>query len=149
MHMTPEHAVGGYNNALFQNLDFVKQVSQAIQEHSDVMARCEHNRWNMEKLLMGFAPIGKQEDDELRQLIVDGSVRDTVAFKKLKNDLKRSPLNVHPNICDFEHLELTDPWAKDFDGVLNNALPEILLIVDGYHTPAYWQWRNMYSGSSE
>ena len=58
-------------------------------------------------------------------------------FKQIKEDLKHSPDKIHPNICDFAHLDVIDPGAKGYDQKLNNEIPKILILVDGYNTRAH------------
>ena len=49
----------------------------------------------------------------------------------IKKDVKESELRMHPNICEFEHLDIVDSDAKSYDKMLNtNAIPEIILLVD-------------------
>lgn len=144
MELTKEEATGGYNNALFYSEDAMDRITRALHDNEAFLAQMEHNRWNAEKLLTGFAPIEKDDDDKLRSLVVNGQVTDKQAFNDLKNRLKASPMNVHPNICDFTHLDLIDPWAKDYDQLLNNVIPQLLVLVDGYRTPAYEQWCKAY-----
>ena len=134
MDLTPQEAVCGFQNPIYTT-DFLKRITNTIHEQSHVLAQCEHNRWNVEKLLVGFSPIDEDDDKQLQQMVRDG-----LPVKTLKNKLKSSPMNIHPNICDFEHLDKVDPEAKDYDSMLNDAIPYILILVDGYHTDAYNQY---------
>lgn len=147
MNLSQEQSIGGYNSKMFYSPNCMSDIRQALHDNEDYLAQTEHNRWNTEKLMTGFAPIEKADDDKLRSLVVDGQVVDKQTFNGLKNQLKASPKNVHPNICDFKHLDLIDPVAKDYDRLLNNVLPELLVIVDGYRTPAYWQWCEEYANT--
>jgi hypothetical protein len=54
-------------------------------------------------------------------------------LKEKKADLKSPKNKIHCCICDFNHLEAVDPGAKDYDEKLNNGIPIILKLVDGYH----------------
>lgn len=38
---------------------------------------------------------------------------------------------IHPNICDYKHLALVDPTAQPYDEKLNDAIPRILMLIDG------------------
>lgn len=125
--LTTEQARGGYHNPLFSNPNFVAEATQAFQQNSLVLAECEHNRWNIEQLLMGFAPILEEDDRMLQQLLSQG--KDP---RPMIRELKASSVKVHPNICDFDHLDAIDPGAKQYDENLNNAIPNILAAVDGY-----------------
>lgn len=54
-------------------------------------------------------------------------------FKKYKNALKSPKNKIHYCICDFGHLDAVDPGAKKYDKKLNDNIPLILKLVDGYH----------------
>lgn len=123
MRLKPQDIMWGYR-ALFREPEFEARLARAFEHYSDVLSICEHNRWNIEQLMMGFAPILKQDDDALKQLLAEGK-----STKELKNELKASSVKVHPNICDFEHLDAIDPGSKEYDTMLNNAIPRILSIV--------------------
>ena len=110
------------SNKLFA--DSIEQKLRCICSDQEVMAKCEHNRWNIEQLLMGFAPISEEDDKTLRELVAAGEPTDNK-----KRELKESSDNVHPNICDFAHLSAIDPGAKDYDVILNRAIPEIRSLV--------------------
>ena len=97
-------------------------------EEDLLLGIAEHNRWNMEQLLMGYSPC-KKEEDALLTLYV--RTNQTEAQHQTKNMLKRSAAKVHPNICDYEHLSKIDPLAKSYDIQLIHAIPRILMMVDG------------------
>ncbi len=135
--------IGTYNDEMFADADWQTKIEQAIEKNMQALMISEHNRWNMQQLMMGVSPCLKPDDDMLRQLIQDmtlakkeGRMQDykqaEAEQKNLKNMLKRSTDNVHPNICDFDHLKVTDPGAEDYDLQLTRAIPRILMMVDGY-----------------
>ena len=135
--------IGTYNDEMFADADWQTKIEQAIEKNMQALMISEHNRWNMQQLMMGVSPCLKPDDDMLRQLIQDmtlakkeGRMQDykqaEAEQKNLKNMLKRSTDNVHPNICDFDHLKVTDPGAGDYDLQLTRAIPRILMMVDGY-----------------
>ena len=43
-------------------------LKSCIDANADVLARCEHNRWNVQQLLMGYSPCDKDTDSEFRRL---------------------------------------------------------------------------------
>ena len=96
----------------------------------DVMARCEHNRWDVQQLLMGYMPADQTQLDLLKQLDADGN---TKAYKQKKEELKHGLYHIHPNIIHYDLLDVYDSGAKDYDEKLNNGIPTILKLVDGYH----------------
>lgn len=51
-------------------------------------------------------------------------------YKREKELLKQGILRIHPNVCDFNHLDDIDLGAKNYDIVLNSIIPYILKLVD-------------------
>lgn len=129
MDLSENETLGEYGNPIFDNRSFVQDVKSVIQSHTSIVAKCEHNRWNVEQLLMGFTPMKSADDEQFRQLVDENNEE---KINKKKSELKESSAKVHPNICDFEHLNMVDPGAKKYDYALNVAIPDILIRVDGY-----------------
>ena len=129
MDLSENETLGEYGNPIFDNRSFVQDVKSVIQSHASTVAKCEHNRWNVEQLLMGFTPMKSTDDEQFRQLVDENNKE---KINKKKSELKESSAKVHPNICDFEHLNMVDPGAKAYDYALNVAIPDILIRVDGY-----------------
>ena len=96
----------------------------------DVMARCEHNRWDVQQLLMGYMPADQVELDKFKQLDAEGK---TDEYKQKKENLKHGLYHIHPNIIHYDFIDIYDSGAKDYDEKLNNGIPIILKLVDGYH----------------
>ena len=66
------------------------------EEEIGLLAEVEHNRWNVEKLLMGYRPVTEKESDEIEKSIAeDGS---------LKKDYKNR-LNAHYDLRPFDDLK--------------------------------------------
>lgn len=129
MDLSKNETLGEYDNPIFDNKSFVQDVKSLLQSNASIVAKCEHNRWNMEQLLMGFTPMKADDDEQFRKLVDENN---KVEINKKKSALKESSAKVHPNICDFEHLNMVDPSSKGYDYSLNIAIPEILIRVDGY-----------------
>ena len=129
MDLSENETLGEYGNPIFDNRSFVQDVKSVLQSHASTVAKCEHNRWNVEQLLMGFTPMKSADDEQFRQLVDENNEE---KINKKKSELKESSAKVHPNICDFEHLNMVDPGAKAYDYALNVAIPDILIRVDGY-----------------
>ncbi len=107
---------------------FQSTLETAIKNNEFALAVCEHNRWNLQQLLLGFTPCSKEKDELLIQLVVAGKM-DEVNTEK--GTLKSSYERIHPNICDYNHLAMVDPEAQPYDTKLNAAIPRILMLVDG------------------
>ncbi len=109
-----------------------------------LLAECEHNRWNIQQLLLGFSAC----DEELDAMFADAERGEDISSRfscwcdknlgmkpdltatKPKKLVKASALKLHPNICDYNHLDVVDKGAKPYDMDLNNAIPTILRLVD-------------------
>ena len=87
------------------------------------LARCEHNRWVVEKLILGYEPLGKEEIFRYEHLF--GEDR-TEYWKSLK---KRAVPPKHIDLCSNRDLRRIDPDNMKFDTVLMLAIPHILRFV--------------------
>ncbi len=129
------------------------------------LARAEHNRWNVQQLLFGYSPCGKEIDDEFEKLNCNCSApdakdalnawkqsvgwsekkpaerlilkRDNLDYHKLpcgvfdcrKKEYKEGENRLHPNICDYAHLDKVDSGARGYDADLNKVIPVIGKLV--------------------
>lgn len=155
-----------YSNIYF--VDAIPQKLRAIADNAELnstaLAVCEHNRWNVQQLMLGYSPCTKDIDDEFQRLNANSKsaeakqMRDEWRIKIGWNTLsplsqliaKQSPEymllahgqfderkrlckedsdRMHPNICEYSHLDDVDYGAKNFDLYLNNAIPKILEMV--------------------
>ena len=122
-------------------LDFSKLDDTNIKE---LFAKVEHNRWNVEKLLMGYRPLEdhtlnkeeieivmeylKVKNEELAKIQEGINEKDiyydwreeSFKVKKIKGFYKDGPMKVHPNICPFECLPMDD---KNYDICFTLAMP--------------------------
>lgn len=122
-------------------LNFSKLDDTNIKE---LFAKVEHNRWNVEKLLMGYRPLedhtlNKEEIEIVREYlkvkneelakIQEGINEKDIYYdwreesfkvKKVKDFYKDGPMKVHPNICPFECLPMDD---KNYDICFTLAMP--------------------------
>lgn len=114
-----------------------------------VFAEVEHNRWNVEKLLMGYRPFANHKLDaselvELKAYLKEKEVGDSDLAKlqdgvnqkdlydglknqglgilaaKVKKFYKEGPMKIHANITPFERLSLAD---KNYDICFTLAMP--------------------------
>lgn len=79
-----------------------------LNENIVVLAQVEHNRWNVEKLLMGFRPT----TDEEHQKILNG--------KKTKKEYQNE--FIHDNIRPFKELDMP---TQDIDRNFTREIPKI------------------------
>lgn len=124
----------------------IHTIEKAITDNIDSLAVCEHNRWNIQQLILGYSPCDEEldsifkeinENKETDQLIKrylnwkETNLHNNVCSKKIKDDVKESALRIHPNICSYNHLSSVDSGAKQYDEDLNMAICKIIAIVDG------------------
>ena len=110
----------------------------------------EHNSWNIQQLLLRYSAGNKEADEifELRNKLgkEDKTVKQKyIGWKEravgvkteidklndIKDDVKECKLRLHPNLCDYDHLDIVDSGAKKYNKDLNNAIFKIISIVDG------------------
>ena len=79
----------------------------------DIMAKVEHNRWNVEKLLMGYRKARKKEDK--------------YAHQEYAGDLaKNKKLFIHHDIRPFEELNI----IKELDHEFSRYIPWIMKMTE-------------------
>lgn len=106
-------------------------IRQRLDAHIEDMARCEHNRWNVQQLLMGLRAYTDSESYMFRELRKNAAETPEAqeAYRDFKERMKSGPEKVHLNICPYEYLDSVDPAAKGYDRVLCSVIPEILKVV--------------------
>lgn len=91
--------------------------------HIGELAHCEHNRWMVEKLILGYKPLGKDEIFTYEHLF--GKQRK--AYLKNLKTKESSPM--HLDICSNKDLRRIDPDNMKYDSFLMLAMPMILAAV--------------------
>lgn len=105
---------------------FKKEELNAMLANSDIqddIQATEHNRWNTEKLLLGFSSLSDEEQSEFRKLLYDKKV-----LKQKKKGLARSDMK-HLDICSNEVLKEIDPDVVYYDNIVNDKLWELHCII--------------------
>jgi hypothetical protein len=80
-------------------------------EDKKILAKVEHNRWNIERLLMSFRPLSKEEQDR--------ASKDPQVKKLLKGEM------AHLDICSNDRLEVVDKNAIKYDEAFAEELIRI------------------------
>lgn len=95
-----------------------RKVANIVKENLKSLAQCEHSRWNVEKLVLGFRPLSEEEllEDEQR------FENDRTAYRK---SLKKE--NVHIDLCSYRDMKRLNPDDMKYDSFLVIAAPKILL----------------------
>lgn len=92
----------------------VHENKELSEEDIDLMARTEHNRWNIERLLMGFRPYPLSERIAFKEIL---SSNDHEAAEELSTKLKeaKKKLFKHKDIAPYD--ELLDD-SKKYDRII-------------------------------
>lgn len=102
----------------------IKEVMNMLCSESDEyktingLAYCEHNRWNVERLIMGFSPL--EDKDRFDLECVFGKERKN-KIKFFKNEKR------HIDLCSNRDLRRINPTDVKYDYFLMLAMPHILL----------------------
>lgn len=98
------------------------------------MAECEHNRWNMQQLLMGFRAFNDDDMAELRKEVAKATspAERQAVITRIKKAKRNSAERAHLNICSFATLMELDGEAYKYDEKFNGAIPAILKCVEKY-----------------
>lgn len=105
---------------------------------SECFARMEHNRWVIQQLIIGYTAsspeVAKALADAIKRQNTDDAYAKAAAkaeWKAVRNKHRSGIYHMHPCICTYDHIDAVDSGAKAYDEVLNNAIPDILMLVDG------------------
>lgn len=96
------------------------KVLRIVKANLTVLAKCEHARWNVEKLILGFSPLSDKERMADEQKF--GEARKQYR-KKLKKDSKCPK---HIDLCSYHDLQRLNPADMKFDCFLMLAMAWIL-----------------------
>ena len=90
------------SNTMWTKLRCVERKNETIDEKDiDILAEVEHNRWNIEKLIMSFRHLSKEEQDR--------ASKDPQVKKQLKGEM------AHLDICSNKRLREIDEGAIFYD----------------------------------
>lgn len=120
-----------------------EDLTTQVESNKELIARVEHNRWNVEKLLMGYRPLRDrliEDDEEINHIVEFLSFPDEDSMiKKIKSGSKNErdiykfvgsvkkfysdgPQKIHPNICPYEDTFLPER-DKEYDICFTLAMP--------------------------
>lgn len=100
------------------------------QEEIEVLSAVEHNRWNVERLIMGFRPPTDSEREEIRENIRAFIVAKKAGLEPPKQDLKnyyKEHQKVHNDLCAYRELgeDKTGQNVRVYDHDLTACIPLI------------------------
>ena len=104
-----------------RSFDITPETKKIDEETITLLAKVEHNRWNIEELLLGYRPTNNEEKEEIRK---NGERKD-----ELKN------VFIHNDICPYEYIADTVndkvKNTREYDVCLSRALPMIIRYKHG------------------
>ena len=92
------------------------------EKYLDVMAAVEHNRWNMEKLLMSFEALEREHRLEIKQY---ESIGDGKIPKEVNDELKKLKREQYTHNCIAAFNELLS-GDRDYDYLIVRNLTDVL-----------------------
>lgn len=94
-----------------------RQVLRIVRENIASLAKCEHARWNVEKLINGFVPLTAKERYE-----------DNIRFGESRNSYRKKLKNKahHIDLCSYQDLSRINPSDMKYDCFLMMAMVRIL-----------------------
>lgn len=111
------------------------EVSALLAQHKEDMAECEHNRWNVQQLLIGFRAYRDDDFALFRALRAkaSSSAEAKAKFESFKSNMKTGPERAHLNICSMALLNDLDKGTVVYDEILNSSIPTILQLIEQYN----------------
>jgi uncharacterized protein YecT (DUF1311 family) len=95
----------------------VKRDYDCAEKALDILAKVEHNRWNVEQLLLRYHPLKQEEQAEFLK------IQEIDTFAR-KNEFKRMKM-AHLDICSNKRLREIDKDIWELDRSLVRILPRI------------------------
>lgn len=93
---------------------FKKALADNIEKYS----KCEHARWNVEKLILGYRPLGPQESYRCEYLFGSDLAREC-------SRLKKGASKMHFDLCSMRRLMQIDPESFKYDCFLTLCCDDI------------------------
>ena len=113
-----------------------KPAPRFTPEEVAILAKVEHNRWNMEQLLLGYRPLTPQEQAECKSCKTeDGYFPQNFYAQNEQKELLKGRL-AHLDICSVEVLNAVELFSNsELDEALVAVLPAAYRICNGMALP--------------
>ena len=98
----------------------IETIGQELMKKFHTLAIVEHNRWNIEKLLMGYRALTDTELEKFSNTLSKDE------FDKMKQELKDKACRAHLDILPFDMLVRLDSGVEDFDYLLSLMIADII-----------------------
>jgi hypothetical protein len=113
----------------------LKSGNDILNENIDLIANVEHNRWNIEQLLIGYRPPLKDEIEIINAKINNNGSKNKEVYTKEKAEFKRKH-RVHFDLRAYNKMkEISKEYKEEFpsyqyDELLSAHLPVLLKIME-------------------
>ena len=97
-----------------------KIEEDVFERNNEALSRSEHERWVVEKLIMGYRPLNNAEWLKYESLFDDAR---KAYCKKLKSNAADP---AHIDLCSYRDLRRINPDDMKYDSFLMLAIPKIL-----------------------
>ena len=97
-----------------------KLGKKLCEQYDEALSRSEHERWVVEKLIMGYRPLNDAERLAYENLFDDAR---KAYLKQLKNNASDP---AHIDLCSYRELRRVNPDDMKYDSFLMLAIPKIL-----------------------
>ncbi|MBP5547371.1 MAG: hypothetical protein J6X58_00580 [Bacteroidales bacterium] len=102
--------------------DKKQKTAELWTNYNEALSKSEHARWVVEKLIMGFRPLTKEERLEDESIAYDKKRR-----KEYRDNLKKRAKDpAHIDLCSYRTLRRVNPDDMKYDSFLMLAIPKIL-----------------------
>ena len=109
-----------FRNSSIEDMRKVFETKESL----DILSEVEHNRWNTEKLLMGYRPLNDKEIVPFIEMLKNKV--SLAEYYTLKKELKTGWDMAHLNICSFDQLKVYDNPSIEYDVIMTKAFPAIV-----------------------
>ncbi len=93
------------------------------EDQLSILARVEHNRWNVEQLLLGYSPLSAEEQ-ELAKIVIPTSRQEERHRDGSLEKKKQKGMYKHLDICSYDRLSEVDDIVKPIDREMVKVLPK-------------------------
>lgn len=95
----------------------IREIKDSATGNLEILAKCEHSRWVVERLVLGFAPFSKED-----------MYKDEEFFGKERREFRKKQKKAfkHIDLCSYRDLKRLNPGDMKYDCFLMLAIPHIL-----------------------
>ena len=147
--LSEEAAIIGYNNEKFCTGNWKESLNKALaelskpigQDKKEYLAECEHNRWNVQQLLLGFSPADAEKfaelcEDQAKETAEVSPIKDEIKSyvkdKNITDQLVELNKKIHYTNGDVENKSFTSllKFKEKIQGIDEGLFADIMTLAD-------------------